>query len=60
MSRRDELLKLARLLYSQCEGHGSSKRNLRKLADDYQREADRLLERPAPNGDKHQKHNRAA
>ena len=43
MSHRDELLDLARSLHSQAEGRGLSKRNLRQLADDYQREAELLL-----------------
>jgi hypothetical protein len=46
MLRKTELLKLARLLRSQAEGRGSSKRNLRKLADYYDREAKRLPDRP--------------
>jgi hypothetical protein len=45
MSRKDELLKLARLLRSQAEGRGPTKRSLRQLADYYQREAERLSER---------------
>ena len=44
MSRKDELLELARSLRSQSEGRGPTKRNLRDLADYYQREAEQLLE----------------
>jgi len=44
MSRKGELMKLARLLRSQAEGHGPTKRSLRQLADYYEREAQRLLE----------------
>jgi len=44
MSRKDELLDLARSLRSQAEGRGHTKRNLRQLADHYQREAQQLLE----------------
>ena len=39
MSRKDELLKTARVLRAQAEGRGPAKRYLRKLADNYQREA---------------------
>jgi len=44
MSRKDELLEIARSLRSQAEGRGHTKRNLRHLADYYQREAELLLE----------------
>jgi hypothetical protein len=56
MSRKDELLKIAKVLRAQAEGRGPAKRYLRKLADDYEHEADRLS-RNSPN--KH-KHNSAA
>jgi hypothetical protein len=59
MSRKDELLKQAKLLYSQAEGRGSVKRSLRKLGDYYQREAERLSERYPISG-KHKKHEQAA
>jgi hypothetical protein len=44
MSHKDELLEIARVLRSQAEGRGPAKRNLRHLADHYQREAEHLLE----------------
>jgi hypothetical protein len=59
MSRKDELLKLAKVLYSQAEGRGSVKRNLRKLGDYYQREAERLSGRYPISG-KPKKHEQAA
>jgi len=44
MSRKDELLEIARVLRSQAEGRGPAKRSLRRLADHYQHEAEHLLE----------------
>ena len=58
MSRKDELMKLARLLRSQAEGHGPTKRSLRQLADYYEREAHRLSELPGRRD--HKKPDRAA
>ena len=49
MSHKDELLKRARVLRSQSEGRGPTKRSLRQLADSYQREAERLSDRPGSN-----------
>jgi hypothetical protein len=49
MSRKDELLKLARIFRSQavsCSG-GPVKHSLRKLADYYQREADQIRKQAA-------------
>ena len=55
MLRKSELLRLARSLRSQSEGRGPAKRNLRKLADYYQREAERISQHS-----KHKKDGRAA
>ena len=60
MSRKDELLKLARRFYSQAEGRGSVKRSLRKLGDNYQREVERLSERHPINSGKLEKHEQPA
>ena len=56
MSRKDELLKLARRFYSQAEGRGSVKLSLRKLGDYYQREVERLSERYPINSGNLEKH----
>ena len=50
MSRKDELLKLARLFRAQAEScsRGPVKQSLRKLADYYQQEAQRIQHRPLP------------
>jgi hypothetical protein len=45
MTRKDELLKIAKVLRAQAEGRGPAKRYLRKLADNYQREAELTAER---------------
>ena len=58
MSRKDELMKLARSLRSQAEGRGPAKRTLRQLADDCEREAQRLSELPQRRD--HKKPDRAA
>jgi hypothetical protein len=44
MSRKEELLKMARLLRAQAEGMSSrdAKQAFRKMADYYQREAEQL------------------
>jgi hypothetical protein len=60
MSRKDELLKLARRFYSQAEGRGSVKLSLRKLGDYYQREVERLSERYPINSGKLEKHEQPA
>ena len=44
MTRKDELLKTAKVLRAQAGGRGPAKRYLRKLADDYQREAELTAE----------------
>jgi len=48
MARKDELLKLARLLQAQADtcGRGPVKLSLRKLANHYRQEAERI--RPGP------------
>ena len=50
MSRKDELLKMARLLRAQAEGMSSrdAKQAFRKMADYYQGEAEQLSGRPVP------------
>ena len=50
MSRKDELLKLARLFQAQSEScsRGPVKQSLRKLADYYQQEAERIRHQPVP------------
>jgi len=58
MSRKDELIKLARLLRCQAEGHGPTKRSLRQLADHYEREAQRFSGLPKRRD--HKKPDRAA
>ena len=58
MTRKDELLKTAKVLRAQAEGRGPAKRYLRKLADDYQREAELTAEdyaRPSGEKDGHKK-----
>ena len=49
MSRKDELLKLAKIFRSQAEScsRGPVKHSLRKLADFYQREADQIRKQTA-------------
>jgi len=50
MSRKEELLKTARLLRLQADAMSSrdAKQAFRKMADYYQREAEQLSERPVP------------
>ena len=50
MSRKDELLKLARLFQAQAEScsRGPVKQSLRKLADYYQQEVQRIQHQPLP------------
>jgi hypothetical protein len=60
MSRKDELLNLARRFYSQAEGRGSVKLSLRKLGDYYQREVERLSEGYPINSGKLEKHEQPA
>jgi hypothetical protein len=50
MSRKDELLEMARLLHSQADAMNSrdAKQAFRKIADYYKQEADKLNGRPAP------------
>ena len=62
MSRKDELVKLARLFQAQAEScsHGPVKQNLRKLAEYYQREAKQLLETQRRESAKHKKSDQAA
>ena len=61
MSRKDELVKLARLFQEQAEScHGPVKQSLRKLAEYYQREAKQLLEAQRRESAKHKKSDQAA
>jgi hypothetical protein len=50
MSRKKELLEMARLLRSQADGMSSrdAKQAFRKMADYYEQEAKQLQNRPAP------------
>jgi hypothetical protein len=62
MSRKDELVKVARLFQAQAEScsHGPVKQNLRKLAEHYQREAKQFLEIQRRESAKHRKSDQAA
>jgi hypothetical protein len=62
MSRKDELVKLARLFQAQAEScsHGPVKQILRKFAECYRREAKQLLETQRRESAKHKKSDQAA
>ena len=61
MSRKDELLKLARRFYSQAEGRGCRQaRACASLVINYQREVERLSDRYPINSGKLEKHEQPA